>query len=107
MSKNKLTEEFHQITGLPYSECRRRLREAHWDIGKALLPDLNIKFDALAEAVIKAAEAAKKVAESLCKAINSIDWEEVLRAMAATKERITAEEHKEDNTNERSPEEKA
>lgn len=105
MSKNKLTEEFHQITGLPYSECRRRLREAHWDIGKALLPELNINFDALAEAINKAAEAVKKVAENLCKAINNIDWEKVLREAEEIRKR--QEEHKEDNTNERSFEEEA
>lgn len=105
MSKNKTIQEFHQITGLPYSECRRRLREAHWNIGKALLPEFNINFDAFAEAANKFAEAAKKVAESFCKAINSIDWENVFREAEEMRRRQI--EHKEDNTNERSFEEEA
>ena len=105
MSKNKTIQEFHQITGLPYSECRRALKKAHWDICEALLPKYYIDFDALAEAIRKAGEAVKKLSENIHEAIAStinrlasLDTEDLIEALR---------EHKEDNINERGTEEEA
>lgn len=35
MSRNKDVKVVHEITGLPYSECRRRLKESDWNVWEA------------------------------------------------------------------------
>ena len=39
MSKNKDIELYHKITKLPYSQCRKILKESHWELTVALLPN--------------------------------------------------------------------
>lgn len=36
MSRNKTIEQYHRITGLPYSVCRAKLKACHWDLCEAL-----------------------------------------------------------------------
>ncbi|MBQ1296779.1 MAG: hypothetical protein IIY21_22230 [Clostridiales bacterium] len=51
MSHNKSIEIYHKITKLPYSQCRRILKEHHWELTRALLPDFYKIVDALREAL--------------------------------------------------------
>lgn len=102
MSKNKTIQEFHQITGLPYSACRRSLKKSHWDINEALFPEYYINFEALSGAIRKAGEAVEKLSETVFDAISS-----TLNMIGENLSNITAEdlkkylkENKEDNINE-------
>lgn len=36
MSKNKDIKYLHELTGLPYSVCRRRMKACGWDLMKAI-----------------------------------------------------------------------
>lgn len=36
MSRNKDIKWLHQLTELLYSECRKKMKEHHWDVGAAL-----------------------------------------------------------------------
>ena len=71
MSKNKLTEYIHDLTGAPYKEVRAVCRAAYWEKDIAVAIALNSPLmtkkinDALAEAWCNAANAIADVAEAL------------------------------------------
>ena len=47
MSRNKDIEILHLISKEPYSVCRRKMKEAHWDLSRAILG--NGFFDGVAQ----------------------------------------------------------
>lgn len=49
MSHNKDIETYHKITNLPYSVCRKTLKENRWDLTRALFPNYAKALDALCE----------------------------------------------------------
>ena len=79
MSKRKDIELLHQVTGLPYSTCRRRYKESGEDVVKALgienvievisktLPEV---IETLTEVII---EAAKIVTDTMREILKSIE----------------------------------
>ena len=86
MSRNKTIKAMHEMTGLKYSECRRKLKANHWDIYSAM--GFNNLFDKLQEfsfvlrdelldAVKAVVDAAYEVAEKLMISISEVDWEKV------------------------------
>ena len=76
MSKNKLTEYIHDLTGAPYKEVRAVCRAAYWekDIAAAIAfnsPLMTKKInDALAEAWCNVANATADIAEALRDKLN-------------------------------------
>lgn len=76
MSKNKLTEYIHDLTGAPYKEVREVCRAAYWekDIAVAIAfnsPLMTKKInDALAEAWCNVANATADIAEALRDKLN-------------------------------------
>lgn len=76
MSKNKLTEYIHDLTGAPYKEVRAVCRAAYWEKDIAVAIALNSPLmtkrinDALSEAWCKAASATADVAEALRDKLN-------------------------------------
>lgn len=36
MSRNKDIKYMHEVTGQPYSVCRKKLKESHWDLWEAM-----------------------------------------------------------------------
>lgn len=86
MSRNKTIETMHEMTGLPYSECRRKLKASHWDIYSAMgfenlfdkLQEISfVLSDELLDAVKAAIDAAYEVANKLMISISEVDWEKV------------------------------
>ncbi|MBQ1293789.1 MAG: hypothetical protein IIY21_07100 [Clostridiales bacterium] len=65
MSHNKSIEIYHKITKLPYSQCRRILKEHHWDLTRALLPDFYKIVDALMEALEQVMKSLEPFAEAV------------------------------------------
>ena len=67
MSRNKDIEILHLISKEPYSVCRRRMKEAHWNLTDALLgKDF---FNKVNEMYRSVTEAFKNLAEGLAPAI--------------------------------------
>ena len=72
MSKNKSIEIYHKITKLPYSQCRRILKENHWDLTRALLPDFYKIVDALREALEQVMKSLEPFAEAVIQSFTAI-----------------------------------
>ena len=76
MSKNKLTEYIHDLTGAPYKEVRAVCRAAYWEKDIAVAIALNSPLmtkkinDALAEAWCNVASATADIAEALRDKLN-------------------------------------
>jgi len=76
MSKNKLTEYIHDLTGAPYKEVRAVCRAAYWEKDIAVAIALNSPLmtkkinDALAEAWCKVASTIADMAEALRDKLN-------------------------------------
>lgn len=76
MSKNKLTEYIHDLTGAPYKEVRAVCRAAYWEKDIAVAIALNSPLmtkkinDTLAEAWCNVASAAADMAEALRDKLN-------------------------------------
>ena len=65
MSHNKSIELYHKITKLPYSQCRKTLKENHWDLTRALLPDFYKIVDTLKEALQQVMKSLEPLAEAV------------------------------------------
>lgn len=76
MSRNKDIKWLHQVTEPPYSECRKKMKARHWDVGAALEDALEDVLDgdlltlkktgnAVVDSLCEIAETFKKVIESL------------------------------------------
>jgi len=76
MSKNKLTEYIHELTGAPYKEVRTVCRAAYWEKDIAVAIALNSPLmskkinDALSEAWCNVANATANIAEALRDKLN-------------------------------------
>ena len=76
MSKNKLTEYIHELTGAPYKEVRAVCRAAYWEKDIAVVIALNSPLmtkkinDAFAEACCNVANATADIAEALRDKLN-------------------------------------
>ena len=76
MSKNKLTEYIHDLTGAPYKEVRAVCRAAYWEKDIAVAIALNSPLmtkktnDALAEDWCNVASATADIAEALRDKLN-------------------------------------
>ncbi len=86
MSRNKTIKAMHEMTGLPYSVCRKKLKENNWDISCAMgFDDLfnqmkEVSFvlsDVLVDAINAVIDAAYEVAKKLMISISEVDWEKV------------------------------
>lgn len=74
MSRNKDIKLLHRMTGLPYKECRRMMKEHHWQLWDALpinriikeLPEMvaNI-MEHMAEALAQVGQAVKELKNNL------------------------------------------
>lgn len=73
MSRNKDIKLLHQMTGLPYAECRKKMKEHHWDVNAALSSVPN--FDILTNAFLKLG----KVIQETLKRLDP--FKEILKAL--------------------------
>ena len=63
MSRNKDIEFLHQFSGLSYKECRKKMKENHWNLIYAMAGGDLFKF------LDEATKAAKEMLESFSKAL--------------------------------------
>lgn len=91
MSRNKDIKLLHEWTGWPYKECRKQMKDHHWNLCQAFnfeeiiskLPDL---LEDVSIAIAKVYEATADVVKSLKKALESIDADQLLSIYAKTSE---------------------
>ncbi len=92
MGRNKDIKLLHQFTGAPYSECRRKMKENHWELYKAMgletvLDKLksNSAFDKCCKSASEALEAfskdISKLIDGVVDFIASVDWEQLAKAL--------------------------
>ena len=92
MSRNKDIKLLHDFTGAPYSVCRRKMKECHWDLYKAIGFDSvldklrdNVGFKTYCENAAKLlndlADSMSKIIDDVVNAFSSIDWELVLKEL--------------------------
>lgn len=77
MSRNKDIEVLHIISKEPYSVCRRKMKEAHWDLTRAVIGnDFFDKFDSVHKAIVKAVldlnEGLKTAFEAVAKSLGPL-----------------------------------
>ena len=82
MSRNKTIKAMHEMTGLPYSVCRKKLKENHWDLYRAIgLDKLGEVLDnaviAIKPVINSICDATQKIVEGLTEFISSIDWKTI------------------------------
>ena len=80
MSRNKDIQILHELSGLPYKECRQRMKECQWDLLKATgAPDLadviisavkDVLVPAIKDVLESAAKASKVFEEEVAKILN-------------------------------------
>lgn len=93
MSKNKLTEYIHDLTGAPYKEVRAVCRAAYWEKDIAVAIALNSplmtkkKNDALTEALCNVVNATADIAEALRDKLN-VSLSALLESMRNLAEQI-------------------
>lgn len=87
LSHNKLIKCMHKTTGLPYSVCRKKLKDSHWDLitamglneilynGKRIIDDF---AEILVPAINTLADACLELAERVVRSISEINWKEVI-----------------------------
>ena len=73
MSRNKDIKYLHQVTGLPYSECRKKMKAYHWDVGTALGDAIVDDLSAISYAGNIMLDSLHDFAESVKKAFESLD----------------------------------
>ncbi len=73
MSKNKDIELYHKITKLPYSQCRRRLKESHWELTVALLPEWIKSLNQFSESMKPLKESLVYLAEGITNSLTVIN----------------------------------
>lgn len=73
MSRNKDIKFLHEVTGLPYSVCRRRMKACGWDLVKAIGVD-QIKgiIEALPEIIDNLAKAMNRLLAGIGTALKII-----------------------------------
>lgn len=77
MSRNKDIEVLHIISKEPYSVCRRKMKEAHWDLTRAVIGNgFFDKFDSVHKAIVKAVldlnEGLKTAFEAVAKSLGPL-----------------------------------
>lgn len=72
MSHNKSIEIYHKITKLPYSQCRRILKENHWDLTRALLPDFYKIMNHLQDAMEQVMKSLEPFAEAVIQSFTAV-----------------------------------
>lgn len=82
LSHNKKIKIMHEMTGLPYSVCRKMLKEKHWNLYRAMGFDkigeiLDNTVIALKPLINSICDAAQKIVEGLTEFISSIDWKTI------------------------------
>lgn len=73
MSRNKDIKYLHKVTGPPYSECRKKMKACHWDVGTALGDVLVGDLSAISYAGNIMLDSLHDFAESVKKAFESLD----------------------------------
>ena len=81
MSRNKDIKFMHEVTGRSYKECRKKLKDNHWDLFKAMGYEEALKYisDALPRICEDIAGALKYMAEAAAKLAN--DTAEAIKKM--------------------------
>ena len=70
MSRNKDIEVLHIISKEPYSVCRRKMKEAHWDLTRAIIGNNYFdKFGSIHKAIV---EAFNNLSENLKETLNAV-----------------------------------
>ena len=77
MSRNEIIKCVHEVSGLPYSECRKILKQNDWDMVKVLGLDGGF-MEQLAEALKPVYEALLNLVEVI---ISSVDWKALADAI--------------------------
>ena len=86
LSHNKTIKFMHETTGLPYSVCRKKLKENQWDLFYALgygeaLKIINDFVDGLIKGLKPAIDALTNAVETMTKSvsetISKMDWEKI------------------------------
>lgn len=77
MSRNKDIEVLHIISKEPYSVCRRKMKEAHWDltravIGNGFFDNFDQVHKAIAKAVLDLNEGLKIAFEAVAKSLGPL-----------------------------------
>ena len=91
MSRNKDIKLLHELTGWSYKECRKQMKDNHWNLCQAFnfeeliskLPDL---MEDISIAIAKVYEATADVVKSLKKVLESVDADQLLSIYAKTPE---------------------
>ncbi len=91
MSRNKDIKLLHEWTGWSYKECRKQMKDHHWDLYQAfdfggLISKLPYLMEDVSIAIAKVYEATADVVKSLKKALESIDTDQLLGIYAKTSE---------------------
>lgn len=73
MSKNKDIELYHKITKLPYSQCRRILKESHWELTVALFPKWIKSMNQLNESMKSLKESLAYLAEGITNSLTVLN----------------------------------
>jgi hypothetical protein len=85
-SHNKIIKCMHEMTGLPYSVCRKKLKENHWDLYYATgFNQLNKECEKLVEnmgnllrpAIEILCDATVKLINDVAEYISNIDWKAI------------------------------
>lgn len=90
MSRNKTIKVMHEMTGLPYSVCRKKLKENHWDLYYAMGFDRLYKEceklvehvgNLLRPAIETLCDATVKLMNDVAEYISNIDWKAIKEAV--------------------------
>lgn len=97
LSRNKTIKLLRDFTGEPYSVCRRRLKENHWNFNQALGEKIGLDFSGAAKQINELAnkfgEFLAVMIEETTKCISSF-WEDVSTAIKQMNEPETIERFK-------------
>lgn len=86
MSRNKTIKAMHEMTGLPYSICRKKLKENHWNLSYAMgfdqlgkfIDEFNKELCNRVIPVIEAvANATSELVNKMIEFFSNIDWQEI------------------------------
>ena len=102
MSRNKTIEFMHRFTNEPYSVCRKKLNEYHWDLSAVLNSydtetklswiDVSTALDILAKAFEDLANSTEHAVTALNDALTSFDWQRTMEDIKNLKEKMTYEQ---------------
>lgn len=91
MSRNKDIKLLHEWTGWSYKECRKQMKDHHWDLWQAFnfeerISKLSDPLENISMAIAKVYEATADVVKSLKKVLESVDTDQLLSIYAKTSE---------------------